>query len=69
MKLRTEEDILNLKVGDYVRVKEGKEYGGAKGFAIVTGIEEDDVYLKGISINGNYGGTWINNINNVIKIG
>ena len=69
LKLRTEEDILNLKVGDYVRVKEGKEYGGAKGFAIVTGIEEDDVYLKGISINGNYGGTWINNINNVIKIG
>ena len=69
LKLRTEEDVPNLEVGDYVKVKEGKEYGGAKGFAIVTGIEEDDVYLKGISINGNYGGTWINNINNVIKIG
>src|SRR5699024_4232797 len=69
LELRTKEYTQSLEIGDYVKVKEGKEYGGAKGFAIVTGIEEDDVYLKGISINGDYGGTWINNINNVIKIG
>src|SRR5699024_3908905 len=33
LKLRTEEDVPNLEVGDYVKVKEGEEYGGAKGFA------------------------------------
>lgn len=69
LKLRTEEDALNLKVGDYVRVKEGKEQLGAKGFAIITGIEDGDVYLKGINIDGDYSEEWINNANNVIKIG
>ena len=69
LKLRTEEDILNLKVGDYVIVKEGKEHDGAKGFAIITGIEDGDVYLKGINIHGDYSEEWINNANNVIKIG
>ena len=69
LKLRTEEDILNLKVGDYVIVKEGKEHDGAKGFAIITGIEDGDVYLKGINIHGDYSEEWINNVNNVIKIG
>lgn len=69
LKLRTEEDILSLKVGDYVIVKEGKEHDGAKGFAIITGIEDGDVYLKGINIHGDYSEEWINNANNVIKIG
>lgn len=69
LKLRTEEDTLNLKVGDYVRVKEGREYFGAKGFAIVTGIEDGDVILKGIDEYGSYSEGWINNANNVIKIG
>ena len=69
LKLRTEEDTLNLKVGDYVRVKEGREYFGAKGFAIVEGIEDGDVILKGINTNGDYSEEWINNANNVIKIG
>ena len=69
LKLRTEEDTPSLEVGDSVKVKEGKEYGGAKGFAIVTGIEEDGVYLKGIDTNGKYRETWINKANNVIKIG
>ncbi|WWT40225.1 hypothetical protein [Staphylococcus phage PT1-4] len=69
LKLRTEEDTPNLKVGDYVKVKEGKEHGGAKGFAIVEDIDEDDIYLKGIGTNGRYSETWINNIKNVIKIG
>lgn len=69
LKLRTEEDILNLKVGDYVRVKEGREHLGAKGFAIVTGIEDGDVILKGIDEYGSYSEGWINNANNVIKIG
>lgn len=69
LKLRTEEDTLNLKVGDYVRVKEGREHLGAKGFAIVTGIEDGDVILKGIDEYGSYSEGWINNANNVIKIG
>lgn len=69
LKLRTEEDVPNLEVGDYVKVKEGKEYGGAKGFAIVANIEEEHVYLKGINADGEYSETWINNVNNVIKIG
>lgn len=69
LKLRTEEDTLNLKVGDYVRVKEGEEHFGAKGFAIIAGIEDGDVYLKGINIDGDYSEEWINNANNVIKIG
>ena len=69
LKLRTKEDTPNLKVGDYVKVKEGKEYGGAKGFAIVTNIEDDNVRLKGIDVNNDYRETWINNVNNVIKIG
>lgn len=69
LKLRTEEDVPNLEVGDYVKVKEGKEYGGAKGFAIVANIEDGDVRLKGIDTNGKYRETWINKANNVIKIG
>ena len=69
LKLRTEEDVPNLEVGDYVKVKEGKEYGGAKGLAIITGIEDGDVYLKGINIHGDYSEEWINSVNNVIKIG
>ena len=69
LKLRTKEYTPNIKAGDYVKVKEGKECGGAKGFAIVTDIEEDDVYLKGIDTNGKYRETWINNVRNVIKIG
>lgn len=69
LKLRTEEDTSNLKVGDYVRVKEGREHLGAKGFAIITGIEDGDVYLKGIDEYGSYSEGWINNANNVIKIG
>lgn len=69
LKLRTEEDTSNLKVGDYVRVKEGREHLGAKGFAIVTGIEDGDVILKGIDEYGSYSEGWINNANNVIKIG
>ena len=59
----------DIQVGDYVRVKEGKEHDGAKGFAIVTGIEDGDVYLKGINIHGDYSETWVNNVSNVIKIG
>src|SRR5699024_10764519 len=54
LKLRTEEDVPNLEVGDYVKVKEGKECGGAKGFAIVTDIEDDNVRLKGIDVNSDY---------------
>ena len=69
LKLKTEEDIPNLKVGDYVKVKEGREDFGAKGFAIVTGIEDGDVILKGIDEYGSYSEGWINNANNVIKIG
>ena len=69
LKLRTEEDVPNLEVGDYVKVKEGKEYGGAKGFAIVTDIEDGDVRLKGIDENSDYRETWINSVDNVIKIG
>ena len=69
LKLRTKEDTPNLKVGDYVKVKEGKEYGGAKGFAIVTNIEDDNIYLKGIDADGKYRETWINSVDNVIKIG
>lgn len=68
LKLRTEADVPNLKVGDYVKVKEGKEYSGAKGFAIVADIVEDDIYLKGINADSEYSETWINNVNNVIKI-
>ena len=59
----------DIQVGDYVKVKEGKEYSGAKGFAIVAEIEEDKVRLKGINIHGDYSETWINNVSNVIKIG
>ena len=69
LKLRTKEDTPNLKVGDYVKVKEGKECGGAKGFAIVTNIEDDNVRLKGIDVNNDYRETWINSVDNVIKIG
>lgn len=69
LKLRTEEDTPSLKIGDFVKVKEGKEYGGAKGFAIVANIEDGDVRLKGIDTNGKYRETWINKANNVIKIG
>ena len=69
LKLRAEEDTPSLEVGDYVKVKEGKEHDGAKGFAIITGIEDGDVYLKGIDANSKYSETWINNVRNVIKIG
>ena len=69
LEILTEEDVPNLEVGDYVKVKEGKEYGGAKGFAIVANIEDGDVRLKGIDTNGKYRETWINKANNVIKIG
>ena len=69
LKLRTEEDTPNIKAGDYVKVKEGKECGGAKGFAIVTDIEGDNVRLKGIDENSYYRETWINSVDNVIKIG
>ena len=69
LKLRTEEDTPNIKAGDYVKVKEGKERGGAKGFAIVTDIEGDNVRLKGIDENSYYRETWINSVDNVIKIG
>lgn len=69
LKLRTEEDVSSLKVGDYVKVKKGKEYSGAKGLAIVAEIEEDRVRLKGIDTNGRYSETWVNKVSNVIKIG
>ena len=69
LKLRTEEDTPSLEVGDYVKVIGGKEYSGAKGFAIVAEIEGEHVYLKGINADGEYRETWINNVNNVIKIG
>ena len=69
LKLRTKEYTQSLEIGDYVKVKEGKECGGAKGFAIVTDIEGDNVRLKGIDENSYYRETWINNVNNVIKIG
>lgn len=69
LKLRTEEDAPSLKVGDYVKVKKGKEYSGAKGLAIVAEIEEDRVRLKGIDTNGRYSETWVNKVSNVIKIG
>ena len=69
LKLRTKEYTPNIKAGDYVKVKEGKEYGGAKGFAIVTDIEDGDVRLKGIDENSDYRETWINSVDNVIKIG
>ena len=59
----------DIKAGDYVKVKEGKECGGAKGFAIVTDIEGDNVRLKGIDENSYYRETWINSVDNVIKIG
>ena len=65
----TEEGTPNIKAGDYVKVKEGKECGGAKGFAIVTDIEGDNVRLKGIDENSYYRETWINSVDNVIKIG
>ena len=69
LKLRTKEYTPNIKAGDYVKVKEGKECGGAKGFAIVTDIEGDNVRLKGINENSHYRETWINSVDNVIKIG
>lgn len=69
LKLRTKEDTPSIKVGDYVKVKEGKECGGAKGFAIVEDIDENHIYLKGIDADGKYRETWANNVNNVIKIG
>jgi|SRR5699024_4449679 len=69
LKLRTKEYTPNIKAGDYVKVKEGREDFGAKGFAIVTGIEDGDVILKGIDEYGSYSEEWINNANNVIKIG
>ena len=69
LKLRTKEYAPNIKAGDYVKVKEGKECGGAKGFAIVEDTEENNIYLKGIDADGKYRETWINNVNNVIKIG
>ena len=69
LKLRTKEYTPNIKAGDYVKVKEGKECGGAKGFAIVTDIEGDNVRLKGIDENSYYRETWINSVDNVIKIG
>src|SRR5699024_7657341 len=69
LKLRTKEYTPNIKAGDYVKVKEGKECGGAKGFAIVTDIEDDNVRLKGIDVNSDYRETWINSVDNVIKIG
>lgn len=69
LKLRTKEYTQSLEIGDYVKVKEGKEYGGAKGFAIVTNIEDDNVRLKGIDVNSDYRETWINSVDNVIKIG
>ena len=69
LKLRTKEYTPNIKAGDYVKVKEGKECGGAKGFAIVTDVEGDNVRLKGIDENSYYRETWINSVDNVIKIG
>ena len=69
LKLRTKEYTQSLEIGDYVKVKEGKECGGAKGFAIVTNIEDDNVRLKGIDENSYYRETWINSVDNVIKIG
>ena len=69
LKLRTKEYTQSLEIGDYVKVKEGKECGGAKGFAIVADTEENNIYLKGIDADGKYRETWINNVNNVIKIG
>ena len=69
LKLRTKEYTPNIKAGDYVKVKEGKECGGAKGFAIVADIEGNNIYLKGIDANSKYSETWINSVDNVIKIG
>lgn len=68
LKLRKEEDAPSLKVGDSVKVREGKEYSGVKGFAIVTDISEDDILLKGISADGRYSEVWFNNRDNVDKI-
>src|SRR5699024_8377848 len=65
LKLRTKEYTPNIKAGDYVKVKEGKEDFGAKGFAIVTGIEDGDVILKGIDEYGSYSEEWINSVDNV----
>lgn len=69
LKLRTEADVPNLKVGDYVKVKEGKEHDGAKGFAIVAEIIGVTVRLKGIDVNGTYSTTWVNDTRNLVKIG
>src|SRR5699024_9722286 len=78
LKLRTKEYTQNIKAGHYIKVKEEKEYvknkevkeyDGDKGLRIVTDIEEDNDYLKGIDTNGKYRETWINNVRNVIKIG
>lgn len=68
LKLRKEEDAPSLKVGDSVKVREGKEYSGVKGFAIVTDISEDEILLKGISADGRYSEVWFNNRDNVDKI-
>ena len=69
LKLRTKEYTQSLEIGDYVKVKEGKECRGAKGFAIVSDIEGNNIYLKGIDANSKYRETWINSVDNVIKIG
>lgn len=57
----------DIKVGDAVKVIEGKERRGAKGIAVVSDIVGEDVYLKGYDKFGKYDEEWINNIKNVTK--
>lgn len=64
----TLQDTPSFEIGEVVEVKEGKDYSGAVGYAILTDIEEREVILKGFNKDGDFSSTWYNSISNIKKV-
>ena len=64
----TLQDTPSFEIGEVVEVKEGKDYSGAVGYAILTDIEEREVILQGFNEDGEFFDSWHNNIDNIKKV-
>ena len=64
----TLQDTPSFEIGETVEVKEGKDYSGAVGYAILVDIKEDEIILQGFNKHGEFLDSWHNNIENIKKV-
>lgn len=62
--------VVNFQAGEIVKVKQGKENGGAVGYAKITRLREDGriVELEGTDVDGRFSNGYVNAIKNLEKI-